>query len=127
MKVIIFQFDFNVGFLEVIYLDMLNRVKFWEIYDKIFGLYNIFFVQYQKSLNFVYFDFVNYLMVKRKDFDFSDIVIFVVGIYQNFIFFYVYVNLCFIKLYVYRLKFIQVVNFNNEKNEIIQFLYIFNK
>lgn len=66
---------------------MLNRVKFWEIYDKIFGLYNIFFVQYQKSLNFVYFDFVNYLMVKRKDFDFSDIVIFVVGIYQNFIFF----------------------------------------
>lgn len=87
MKVIIFQFDFNVGFLEVIYLDMLNRVKFWEIYDKIFGLYNIFFVQYQKSLNFVYFDFVNYLMVKRKDFDFSDIVIFVVGIYQNFIFF----------------------------------------
>lgn len=87
MKVIIFQFDFNVGFLEVIYLDMLNRVKFWEIYDKIFGLYNIFFVQYQKSLNFVYFDFVNYLMVKRKKFDFSDIVIFVVGIYQNFIFF----------------------------------------
>lgn len=87
MKVIIFQFDFNVGFLEVIYLDMLNRVKFWEIYDKIFGLYNIFFVQYQKSLNFVYFDFVNYLMVKRKDFDFSDIVIFVVGIYQIFIFF----------------------------------------
>lgn len=86
MKVIIFQPDSNAGLSEAIHLDMLNRAKLREIYDKILGLYNTLPVQYQKSLNSAYPDLVNYLTAKRKDLDSSDIVILVAGIYQTFIF-----------------------------------------
>lgn len=71
--------DSNAGLSEAIHLDMLNRAKLREIYDKILGLYNTLPVQYQKSLNSAYPDLVNYLTAKRKDLDSSDIVILVAG------------------------------------------------
>lgn len=80
-KSLFFQPDSNAGLSEAIHLDMLNRAKLREIYDKILGLYNTLPVQYQKSLNSAYPDLVNYLTAKRKDLDSSDIVILVAGIY----------------------------------------------
>lgn len=81
IKSLFFKPDSNAGLSEAIHLDMLNRAKLREIYDKILGLYNTLPVQYQKSLNSAYPDLVNYLTAKRKDLDSSDIVILVAGIY----------------------------------------------